>query len=74
MNFPDLPLTTNTAKILTKFSKLCLNHHFSGPADHLSDRCDRELFAGWLPVTHWLLASGNWRLAKTIRTTFRKNQ
>jgi hypothetical protein len=74
MNFPDLPLTTDSAKILTKFSKLCPNHHFSGQADHLSDRCDGELVAGWLLVTLWLLASGNWRLAKTIRTTFRKNQ
>ena len=28
----------------------------------------------WLLVTHLLLASGNWRLAKPIRLTFRKSQ
>jgi hypothetical protein len=28
----------------------------------------------WLLVTNWLLASGNWRLAKPIGATFRKIQ
>jgi hypothetical protein len=74
--------TQNTKhQTLDKFALLRMYHlyHFSTfyqtKLKPLPGRWLLFLAAGsWLLVTHWLLASGSWRLAKPIHATFRKSE